>query len=498
MDLATAQTALHRWRKDLPMPVRQTIGWAKRSLLRHPVWDHPEFLRYRAWLDETQWWSRGELEALQGEQLAQLVQHAYHHVAYYRRIMDALHLSPRDIRGLGDLHKLPILYRATVRTHTPELLADNVDVSRLRFVTTGGSTGEPLGLYHDADTAFPREEAFRLRPWAWAGYRLGDRVTTFKHDIDRLDRSGRPAYWDYATENNELHLSVTDVHDDQLHLYLQLMRGFRPRFLNSAPSCLEILARFIERTGIRAPHVDAVFCESETLYAWQRELIERHLGGRVFAGYGHTERAVDAVECEQHSGYHVSMEYGILELVDQDDQPITEPGVVGRVVGTGFDTYCMPLIRYATDDLASFADGPCACGRQLVRVQDVQGRVREFLIARSGHPVPFNVVYAASHSDVWRMVREVQYEQEQEGLVTVRVAGAPGYSKERVTQALEADLKTRLRDEEFDVRLEFVESVSRTARGKINLLIQKLPIRLEDVAYALDQHISKDVESKHV
>ncbi|MHB1295052.1 MAG: phenylacetate--CoA ligase family protein [Anaerolineae bacterium] len=489
---------LNRWRKDLPLPVRRTVGWAKRALRPHPVWNHPEFQRYRARLHETQWWSRSQLEALQEEQLAALVQHAYEHVAYYRHSMDAIGLTPRDIHGLGDLPKLPILTKEAVRTHTRELLADNVDPKRLHFLTTGGSTGEPLGLYQDAETAFPREEAFRLRPWVWAGFSLGDRTATFKHDIDRLDRNGRPAYWDYATENNELHLSVTDVRDDNLLLYIKLLHDFRPQYLNSAPSCLEILSRYLERTMLHVPPVDAVFCESENLYAWQRTLIEHHLGGPVYAGYGHTERAVDAVECEHHTGYHVSMEYGILELVDQNDQPITEPGVVGRVVGTGFDTFCMPFIRYATDDLASFASGPCACGRQLVRVQNLHGRVGEFLIARSGNPVPFNAVYAGSHARAWQMIREVQYVQERKGLVTIRVVRAPGYSEQDVARTLEADLRARLREEEFAIQFAFVESVPRTARGKINLLEQKLPVYMGEAARALTECIGETGGGEHV
>ena len=99
------------------------------------------------------------------------------------------------------------------------------------------------------------------------------------------------------------------------------------------------------------------------------------------------------------------MEYGILELVDAQGEPITRPGVIGRVVGTGFDNDCMPLIRYATDDLAMLADGECGCGRKHTHIADFKGRVREFIVLRSGQLMPLCVLFAG-HGPVWGKLRE--------------------------------------------------------------------------------------------
>lgn len=40
-----------------------------------------------------------------------------------------------------------------------------------------------------------------------------------------------------------------------------------------------------------------------------------------------TEKIIDAVDCEKHQGYHVGMEYGIFELLDQDNDPIDGAGI---------------------------------------------------------------------------------------------------------------------------------------------------------------------------
>ena len=186
-----------------------------------------------------------------------------------------------------------------------------------------------------------------------------------------------------------------------------------------------MMARFLSRHGVTDVRTLAAFCESETLYPQQRTLIESQFGCPLFSAYGMTERVADAVECERHQGYHVSMEYGILELVDAQGEPITRPGVIGRVVGTGFDNDCMPLIRYATDDLAMLADGECGCGRKHTLIADFKGRVREFIVLRSGQLMPLCVLFAG-HGPEWGKLRELRFVQERPGELTVQVAPAPG------------------------------------------------------------------------
>ena len=51
--------------KQLPLPIRMGYGWLRRKFMPHEIWDNKEFKRYYKWLQETQWWSRDQLEALQ-------------------------------------------------------------------------------------------------------------------------------------------------------------------------------------------------------------------------------------------------------------------------------------------------------------------------------------------------------------------------------------------------------------------------------------------------
>lgn len=479
--MAEVLSSLSSFRKQLPLPVRMGYGWLKRRFVPHPIWDNEEFKRYYQWLQETQWWSRDQLEALQLEQLRALVKHAYEDVPYYRRVFDERRLTPKDIAALDDLQKLPILTKEDVRNNFEDLIARNIDRDRLRYQTTGGSTGRPLGLYKDKYTTGPHEFAFIVRQWGWAGYRFGDKLVTLRDSlIAKRERTGRKTWWDYNTDNNEIVLSSTDMSKENMYKYVEKIRQFRPKFISAFPSSLEILARFMRRNGVSGISATAIFCESETLYAWQRDLIESQFGCRILAGYGMTERVADAVECEQHEGYHVNMEYGILELLGKDGEPITQAGTLGRVIGTGFDTYCMPLIRYLTDDLAAYASGKCSCKRESILVQEFRGRIREFIVSKTGKLVPLNALYNSGPPS-WGKIRELKFFQEREGELIVKIAKAPSFSKSVVAGEFLKDLYERLDAEEFSVEIIFVDRVSRTQRGKLGFLEQRLPIEFDDL-----------------
>ena len=67
--------------------------------------------------------SRDELTKLQNERLVETVKHVYENMAPYRAKMDEIGLTPDDIKGIEDLHKLPFLTKDFLRENYPDKLA---------------------------------------------------------------------------------------------------------------------------------------------------------------------------------------------------------------------------------------------------------------------------------------------------------------------------------------------------------------------------------------
>src|SRR6478672_11179817 len=83
-----------------------------------------------------------ELERLRRDRLRELIAYCYTHVPYVRARMRDVGVDPSQIREPSDLRLLPIMTKADVRKHRPEMHSDIA--GKLKRLTTGGSTGEPL------------------------------------------------------------------------------------------------------------------------------------------------------------------------------------------------------------------------------------------------------------------------------------------------------------------------------------------------------------------
>ena len=59
--------------------------------------------------------SREQIKAWQDERLAKQVQHVWDNVPYYRKKMEEKGLTPADVQGTADLHKLPFLTKDDLR-----------------------------------------------------------------------------------------------------------------------------------------------------------------------------------------------------------------------------------------------------------------------------------------------------------------------------------------------------------------------------------------------
>jgi len=101
----------------------------------------------------------------------------------------------------------------------------------------------------------------------------------------------------------------------------------------------------------------------------------------VFDHYGAAEMAALVTQCEAGT-YHANPEFGIVEVL-QDGRP-ARPGEVGEIVATGFVNPVMPLIRYATGDLAEPGAGRCACGRAFPSLARLEGRTDDVLVTPEG------------------------------------------------------------------------------------------------------------------
>lgn len=430
---------------------------------------------YLKLLDESQWWSEKKIEEYQWTKLEQLLNHAYENVPYYRDAFNAKGIMPKDIKDFSDFkEKVPILTKDIIRENLKFMIAINYPRSKGLYVTTGGSSGIPLGLYYQKGVSRPKEFAFVTAMWKRVGYKPGDKLAVLRGHL--IKNGNKNKFFEYEPIRNRLILSSFHMLEENLPLYIEEIIKFKPLFIHAYPSSLTILANYVKNKNIKGlPGLKGVLIGSETILPWQISLFNEVFKCRVFFWYGLTEMCALASICECSDYYHIFPEYSYVELVDTQ---LYNGEIIEEIIGTTFDNYFMPLIRYKTMDYAVSVDLKCKCGRNHKLLSKILGRSQDFFIDSKGNLISF-ICADIPLWDIMSKIKAYQYEQYEPGKVELDIESSERLDRKEVEKII---ISFKKYYPNFEIKIKFVENIPRTERGKFKYLNRKIPINLGENA----------------
>jgi phenylacetate-CoA ligase len=448
----------------LPHGVKHALGWSYRQLPAR--WRlgprYPEFRRLAA---ETETWDTGRILEYQIRQLRQVLIHAASYCPFYQRRFAEARFQPELLRSPEQLANCPITEKADLQEHLADMTSTSVPARRRLYLTTGGSTGVPVGFYLERGVSRPKEQAFIEAQWKRGGYFEGARLVVIRGHVT-TDRVEGPIA-SYDATRDWLMLSSYHLTDERMPGYLAAIERFRPDVLHAYPSAALQIAEYLERTtqSWRVP-LRCVLAGSERLNLPQKGLLERVFGCRVYRWYGHAERVVLAAEGRRSESFYFWPTYGFVEFGEPDSDGFCE------VIGTSFHNLAMPLIRYRTGDLVRLADprtdGPLEF--PWPAAAEIAGREHEFLVSRAGRRISlaaFNM-----HDAVFDGLYAVQFYQEEPGTAEFRFVPSPGFHASRL-ETIRAGVQRKLGDD-FTVVFRQVKETEKTSRGKHKWLVSRL------------------------
>ncbi|MBI4499153.1 MAG: phenylacetate--CoA ligase family protein [Chloroflexi bacterium] len=418
-------------------------------------------------LEASQWWPRERVLAHQWDRLRRLVRFAYDHVPYYHHVMDSLDLTPDAIRTPDDYRRLPILTKADIRAHRDDLLVRGVARKDLIATGSGGSTGEPVALYHDA-AMVAGTKAVKLRNFRWAGWQPGDAwARLWGNNFDIAPHLQlRMRLWDRLTRVRWL--TCFDMTEETMARYARELAAFRPDIIEAYVNPLYLFARFLEARGLVGTiRPRGVIVSAETLFPHQREKLGQVFGCKVFNRYGGREMGDVAHECE-HGTMHLNAETIYTEFI-RDGAPC-QPGEPGEIILTALDLYAMPLLRYKVEDIGSPSDAVCPCGRGLPAMEMVQGRVQDLITMRSGRYLT-GVFFAHLFKDF--DIARFQVVQESLDRMVISLVRGPSLTEGDLSYIMEK-LREYTRNE-IAIDLRQVDHIPLTASGKFRPTLSHVP-----------------------
>ena len=423
-------------------------------------------VRVRRAMEASQWWSAAQLEAYQLDRLRAFLADVGTHVPFYRQVFSEAGFDPAKMSRVADLQRLPFLTKPVIRANTDALRAD--DARGLARFNTGGSSGEPL-IFFIGDERVTHDVAAKWRATRWWDVDIGDREIVVWGSPIELGAQDRVRQFRDALMRTEL-MPAFEMSETKLDGFVARIRARRPAMLFGYPSAISHIARHAEKRGIRLDDlgVRVVFVTSERLYDDQRESIERLFGCPVANGYGGRDAGFIAHQCPSGS-MHITTEDIVVEIVDASGQ-VLPPGQSGEIVVTHLATRDFPFIRYRTGDIGVLDDTPCACGRGLPVLKEIQGRSTDFVIALDG-----TVMHGLSLIYVLRdipAVRAFKIIQETLTLTRVQVEPSEGFS-DRDVVAIQSGLQARLGASVL-IQVEKVAQVAAERSGKFRYVISKV------------------------
>ncbi len=328
-----------------------------------------------------------EIRQLQSERLVQTVEHVYKNVPYYKNLMDEKGITPKDIKSVDDLHKLPFLKKEDLRDAYPYGLLGVPLNEVIRIQSTSGTTGRRV-------VAFYTKEDIDL--WEDCCARSVAAVGGTKDDVVHV-AYGYGLFTGGAGLNGgsqRVGSMTLPMSSGITERQIQFMCDLGSTILCCTPSYAAFLAETIEEQGLKDQiKLKAGIFGAE---AWTEEMradIEKKLNIKAYDIYGLTEISGPGVsfECEEQTGMHINEDHFIAEIINPDTGEVLPEGEKGELVFTCITKKAFPLIRYRTRDICRLYRKKCSCGRTHIKMAKPMGRSDDMLIIKGVNVFPSQI-----------------------------------------------------------------------------------------------------------
>ncbi|MBQ8765838.1 MAG: phenylacetate--CoA ligase [Clostridia bacterium] len=329
-----------------------------------------------------------DIKKLQSEKLVKQVKHVYENVPYYKNLMDEKGVTPDDIKGIEDLHKLPFLTKADLRDAYPYGLLAKPLSECVRIQSTSGTTGRRVVAFYTQNDIDLWEDCCARAIIAAGG--TNEDVCQVAYGYGLF--TGGPGLNGGSHRVGCLTLPMSSGFTER---QIQFMMDLKATILCCTPSYAAYIGESLKEQGYtpdQIPLKAGIFGAE----AWTNEMrrqIEETLGIKAYDIYGLTETSGPGVsfECEEQTGMHINEDHFLAEIIDPDTGEVLPEGSKGELVFTSLDKEAFPLLRYRTRDICVLSRKPCSCGRTLIKMAKPMGRSDDMLIIRGVNVFPSQI-----------------------------------------------------------------------------------------------------------
>ena len=391
-----------------------------------------------------------------------IVDFAYHNSEFYRKLYKCAGFHPSDLKTRDDFSSIPLVDKEDLRAN---LYSNIIGAKRhRRIVSTGGSTGSPLSVFHDV--RFPGE-AMHWLVKSWWGVHPGENEGICLREVRRDFRAqllNRLIWW----PTRRCKLDASTMSTSSVMKFIKDVNSIKPSLIWGYVGAVDQVASVILETGMKVHAPKYLSLTSSPISLVQRSRIESAFQASVCNQYGCCEVHWLAAECPAQCGLHVFADCRHIEVVDPNDRP-SPSEEIGTTVITDLTNHVFPIIRYKLGDRTRFLGTSCDCGRTLPLIEDVKGRESDSVVLPDGALVSGDYLTTIFDDHV-AAVKRFQVVQQEDYSISVRVV--VGSDCDSLGEALES-VRDRLKEvvhRKVPVSIERVDDIP-DFRGKLKFII---------------------------
>ncbi len=361
--------------KRAPYRVRQLMAnleAIRRKRIRHGG----EYYRHYQEMDIEKMLEENQREK-QLEWLNRLLKHSGEIIPHYQDV-----LSIDEVACVGELAAIPFLTKDMIREEGIRMVNPQPQKGLWKG-WTGGTTGSSLVFHRDKQTMH-YEYALYDRLYEFAAGVRGGKVARLSNVPIAAPDVNHPPYWFVIYPFRQLQCSIDHVDGNTYGDYLKAMLDYGAELGTGYGFSWYLLAESMLAHHDRRLSLRGIVTDSEGLTDEQRIVVEEAFSCPVYQTYGTSEVGLVAVQCKE-GHYHI-LDRCLVEVIDAEGNLLPE-GEEGELAITDLLSMDAPYIRYRPGDRGILRNSGCACGWQSTYIEELTGRVEDYLVTALGRKV---------------------------------------------------------------------------------------------------------------
>lgn len=232
------------------------------------VWDfYQEYIK-------TQWYSEEDIERLRVKKLRKLFEHCYNNVEFYKNTINKKNIEIDKIVSIDVLKEFPIIDKYVVKSNYSLIPKNLHELKNVKVSQTGGTTGEPLRFYKDANTRSSILGVF-YRFYDWMGIDYGD-ATILNWGATIVDKKYKNKLKNIFLDiiGNTKRIDSFKVNEKKFLYLKRMFEKHKPKLLRGYCQSIYELARIFSANNYRY-RLKAISTTVEPLFDEYRELFRK-------------------------------------------------------------------------------------------------------------------------------------------------------------------------------------------------------------------------------